>query len=83
MGNTATLWLVPIACNRQLPKFAEDMFKVEGRNVSHTLAEVPPTNLYREEIQMADLVCIYRIYALLGEAGSMDATPRECSPASV
>lgn len=35
----------------QLPKFAEDMFKVEGRDMYMVpTAEVPLTNLYREEI---------------------------------
>lgn len=35
----------------QLPKFAEDMFKVEGREMYLVpTAEVPLTNLYREEI---------------------------------
>lgn len=35
----------------QLPKFAEDMFKVEGRDLYLVpTAEVPLTNLYREEI---------------------------------
>ena len=35
----------------QLPKFAEDMFKIEGRDMYLVpTAEVPLTNLYREEI---------------------------------
>jgi len=35
----------------QLPKFAEDMFKVEGREMYMVpTAEVPLTNLYRDEI---------------------------------
>jgi len=35
----------------QLPKFADDMFKVEGRDMYMVpTAEVPLTNLYREEI---------------------------------
>ncbi len=35
----------------QLPKFAEDMFKIEGRDMYMVpTAEVPLTNLYREEI---------------------------------
>lgn len=35
----------------QLPKFADDMFKVEGRDLYLVpTAEVPLTNLYREEI---------------------------------
>ncbi|WP_027718871.1 serine--tRNA ligase [Desulfovirgula thermocuniculi] len=44
----------------QLPKFAEDMFKLEGR--SYYLiptAEVPVTNLYREEIIPAARLPIY------------------------
>lgn len=39
----------------QLPKFAEDMFKVEGREMYLVpTAEVPLTNLYREEILSND-----------------------------
>jgi seryl-tRNA synthetase len=35
----------------QLPKFADDMFKIEGRDMYMVpTAEVPLTNLYREEI---------------------------------
>ncbi|MBM7855155.1 seryl-tRNA synthetase [Desulfohalotomaculum tongense] len=44
----------------QLPKFAEDMFKLE--NSSYYLiptAEVPVTNLYREEILTAEQLPIY------------------------
>lgn len=44
----------------QLPKFAEDMFKLEGK--SYYLiptAEVPVTNLYREEIIPAERLPIY------------------------
>jgi len=39
----------------QLPKFAEDMFKIDGRDMFLVpTAEVPLTNLYREEILNAD-----------------------------
>lgn len=39
----------------QLPKFAEDMFKIDGREMYLIpTAEVPLTNLYREEILEAD-----------------------------
>ncbi|CCO08522.1 serine--tRNA ligase [Desulforamulus hydrothermalis] len=44
----------------QLPKFAEDMFKLEGLNYYLIpTAEVPVTNLYREEILPADKLPIY------------------------
>jgi seryl-tRNA synthetase len=44
----------------QLPKFAEDMFKVEGREMYLVpTAEVPLTNLYREEILEAGQLPIY------------------------
>jgi seryl-tRNA synthetase len=44
----------------QLPKFAEDMFKIEGRDMYMVpTAEVPLTNLYREEILNADDLPIY------------------------
>lgn len=44
----------------QLPKFAEDMFKVEGREMYLVpTAEVPLTNLYREEILEAAQLPIY------------------------
>jgi seryl-tRNA synthetase len=45
----------------QLPKFAEDMFKVDGREMYLIpTAEVPLTNLYREEILDAADLPIYR-----------------------
>lgn len=44
----------------QLPKFAEDMFKVEGRELYLVpTAEVPLTNLYREEILNGEELPIY------------------------
>ena len=44
----------------QLPKFAEDMFKVEGRELYMVpTAEVPLTNLYREEILAAEQLPMY------------------------
>ncbi|WP_054696046.1 serine--tRNA ligase [Syntrophomonas palmitatica] len=44
----------------QLPKFAEDMFKVEGREMYLIpTAEVPLTNLYREEILEAGQLPAY------------------------
>jgi seryl-tRNA synthetase len=44
----------------QLPKFAEDMFKVEGREMYLVpTAEVPLTNLYREEILEYSQLPIY------------------------
>lgn len=46
----------------QLPKFAEDMFKVEGNDYYLIpTAEVPVTNLYREEILEADRLPIYHV----------------------
>ncbi|MTI82058.1 MAG: serine--tRNA ligase [Firmicutes bacterium] len=44
----------------QLPKFAEDMFKLEGTNYYLIpTAEVPVTNLYRDEILNTDQMPIY------------------------
>ncbi|NLM96161.1 MAG: serine--tRNA ligase, partial [Halanaerobiaceae bacterium] len=44
----------------QLPKFAEDMFKLEGHNFYLIpTAEVPVTNLYRDEILDAESLPIY------------------------
>ncbi|MFP4661529.1 MAG: serine--tRNA ligase [Halanaerobiales bacterium] len=44
----------------QLPKFAEDMFKLEGQDYYLIpTAEVPVTNLYRDEILDADQLPIY------------------------
>ncbi|AZR74340.1 serine--tRNA ligase [Anoxybacter fermentans] len=46
----------------QLPKFAEDMFKVEGTDYYLIpTAEVPVTNLYREEILDGDKLPIYHV----------------------
>lgn len=58
----------------QLPKFAEDMFKVEGRDLYLVpTAEVPLTNLYREEIldgsRLPILLTAYTA-CFRGEAGS-------------
>lgn len=58
----------------QLPKFAEDMFKVEGREMYLVpTAEVPLTNLYREEIiEEKDLPLYMTAYTACfrAEAGS-------------
>lgn len=58
----------------QLPKFAEDMFKVEGREMYLVpTAEVPLTNLYREEILSNDDLPTYLTAytaCFRGEAGS-------------
>ncbi|MBO8159985.1 serine--tRNA ligase [Thermosyntropha sp.] len=58
----------------QLPKFAEDMFKVEGREMYLVpTAEVPLTNLHREEILDAkDLPIYFTAYTpcFRAEAGS-------------
>lgn len=44
----------------QLPKFAEDMFKIEGQEMYMVpTAEVPLTNLYREEIIDGEMLPIY------------------------
>ena len=45
----------------QLPKFAEDMFRLEGGQGYYLIptAEVPVTNYYREEILDGDLLPIY------------------------
>lgn len=46
----------------QIPKFAEDMFRVEGTNYYLIpTAEVPVTNLHREEILSADELPIYYV----------------------
>jgi seryl-tRNA synthetase len=58
----------------QLPKFAEDMFKVEGREMYLVpTAEVPLTNLYRDEIlNLEDLPLNFTAYTACfrAEAGS-------------
>jgi len=46
----------------QLPKFAEDMFKVEGTDLYLIpTAEVPVTNLHRDEILPFDLLPLYYV----------------------
>lgn len=46
----------------QLPKFAEDMFKLENSNFYLIpTAEVPVTNLYRDEILSGDQMPIYHV----------------------
>lgn len=46
----------------QLPKFAEDMFKLENTNYYLIpTAEVPVTNLYRDEILSGDQLPIYHV----------------------
>lgn len=58
----------------QLPKFADDMFKIEGRDMYMVpTAEVPLTNLYREEIlEERDLPLYMTAYTACfrAEAGS-------------
>lgn len=58
----------------QLPKFAEDMFKIEGRDMYLIpTAEVPLTNLFREEImEKKDLPAYVTAYTACfrAEAGS-------------
>jgi seryl-tRNA synthetase len=58
----------------QLPKFAEDMFKIEGRDLYMIpTAEVPLTNLFREEIvESKDLPIYVTAYTACfrAEAGS-------------
>ena len=58
----------------QLPKFAEDMFKLEGMDYYLIpTAEVPVTNLYREEILEEKLLPIYHVAysaCFRAEAGS-------------
>lgn len=58
----------------QLPKFAEDMFHCEGTDYYLTpTAEVPVTNLYRDEILSADDLPIYHVAytaCFRAEAGS-------------
>lgn len=58
----------------QLPKFAEDMFKIEGRDMYLVpTAEVPLTNLYREEtLEAKDLPIYVTAYTACfrAEAGS-------------
>ncbi len=58
----------------QLPKFAEDMYKIEGEEMYMIpTAEVPVTNMYREEILDGNLLplryCAYSA-CFRGEAGS-------------
>lgn len=46
----------------QLPKFSEDMFKVDGKNLYLIpTAEVPVTNLHRDEILSADELPLYYV----------------------
>ena len=58
----------------QLPKFSEDMFHCEGTDYYLTpTAEVPVTNLYRDEILSADSLPIYHVAytaCFRAEAGS-------------
>ncbi|MDD4802988.1 MAG: serine--tRNA ligase [Syntrophomonas sp.] len=70
-------FMVTADCMRgtgQLPKFAEDMFKIEGRDMYMVpTAEVPLTNLYREEIlEEKDLPLYMTAYTACfrAEAGS-------------
>ncbi len=58
----------------QLPKFAEDLFKIEGREFYLIpTAEVPVTNLYRDEILPEDALPIHHVAftpCFRSEAGS-------------
>jgi seryl-tRNA synthetase len=70
-------FMVTADCMRgtgQLPKFADDMFKIEGRDMYMVpTAEVPLTNLYREEIlEERDLPMYMTAYTACfrAEAGS-------------
>ncbi len=70
-------FMVTADCMRgtgQLPKFAEDMFKIEGRDMFLIpTAEVPLTNLYREEVlDVAQLPMYLTAYTpcFRAEAGS-------------
>lgn len=70
-------FMVTADCMRgtgQLPKFADDMFKIEGRDMYMIpTAEVPLTNLYREEIlEERDLPLYMTAYTACfrAEAGS-------------
>lgn len=63
----------------QLPKFAEDMFKIEGQEYYLIpTAEVPVTNLYRNEIldgaQLPILHCAYSA-CFRAEAGAAGRIP--------
>jgi seryl-tRNA synthetase len=52
MANDASLF-----ATGQLPKFADDLFKIEGENLYMIpTAEVPVTNLFRDEILPADIL---------------------------
>jgi seryl-tRNA synthetase len=69
-------FMVNTACmtgTGQLPKFAEDLFKIEGRDL-HLIptAEVPVTNIFREEIIQEELPIYYTAYTpcFRSEAGS-------------
>ena len=73
--------LTPFMVNResmtgtgQLPKFAEDLFKIEGMEYYLVpTAEVPVTNIYRDEILEEDQLPIYHVAyspCFRSEAGS-------------
>jgi seryl-tRNA synthetase len=73
--------LTPFMANResmtgtgQLPKFAEDLFKIEGMDYYLIpTAEVPVTNIYRDEILEEDKLPVYHVAyspCFRSEAGS-------------
>jgi len=73
--------LTPFMVNResmigtgQLPKFAEDLFKIEGTDYYLIpTAEVPVTNIYRDEILEEDMLPLYHVAyspCFRSEAGS-------------
>jgi seryl-tRNA synthetase len=71
----------------QLPKFAEDMFKLEGMDYYLIpTAEVPVTNLHRDEIMAADQLPLkYCLLRLLQGGGRFrrPGYPRAYPPAQV
>ncbi len=71
----------------QLPKFAQDLFKIEGMDYYIIpTAEVPVTNIHRDEIlSEKDLPVYYVAYSpcFRSEAGSYGKDPRPYPPAPV
>ena len=68
----------------QLPKFAEDMYKVEGEDMYMTpTAEVPLTNYYAGEILDGDMLPVHLTAftpCFRKEAGSAGTHPTRSSP---
>jgi seryl-tRNA synthetase len=67
----------------QLPKFAEDLFKIEGLDYYLIpTAEVPVTNIHREEILEEKILPVYYVAyspCFRAEAGSYVKTPAASS----